>query len=179
MEATLLTAETKVCRKCGVEKHHAQFHIDRSTPDGLKYRCRICTNKAKAAWRARNVDKIRASRRAEHSRNRERYLAYYATKGRRNVFKWKLETKFGITVDKFDKMVEEQSGLCAICAESPSEANGHRHKHRLHIDHDHKTGKVRGLLCNNCNAALGYFHDNPDRLLLAYDYLTSQCGEQE
>jgi hypothetical protein len=58
-------------------------------------------------------------------------------------------------------MVSKQGGICAICRETKIDR----------IDHDHKTGKVRGLLCHCCNAALGLFRDLPDRLRAAAEYL--------
>ena len=59
-------------------------------------------------------------------------------------------------------MVEEQGGACAICQVRPAE----------HVDHDHETGAVRGILCFTCNVGLGNFGDEPERLLLAHRYLT-------
>jgi hypothetical protein len=63
-------------------------------------------------------------------------------------------------------MLSEQSGVCKICGEPcPT------YKHALAVDHNHTTGKVRGLLCNNCNNGLGRFRDNPQYLRAAADYL--------
>lgn len=58
-------------------------------------------------------------------------------------------------------MLAAQGGLCAICREAPA----------THVDHDHATGKVRGLLCFNCNGALGQFRDRQDLMLRAVVYL--------
>lgn len=81
-----------------------------------------------------------------------------ANGGARN---YHLRRRYGITVEHYNKMFAEQDGLCAICQEAPAE----------HVDHDHKTGKVRGLLCFNCNGALGQFRDRPDLMLLGATYL--------
>lgn len=72
--------------------------------------------------------------------------------------------RFGITEDDYHRMEHEQEGMCAICD------GGGRMLH-LVVDHDHRTGAVRGLLCRNCNAALGGFHDGPDLLRIAAHYL--------
>lgn len=72
-----------------------------------------------------------------------------------------LRRRYGITVEHFDAMFAEQDGVCAICREAPAE----------HVDHDHLTSRVRGLLCFNCNGALGQFRDRPDLMLRAVLYL--------
>jgi hypothetical protein len=69
---------------------------------------------------------------------------------------------YGITVEEFDAMVDENNGKCPICLEKTI---------RWHVDHDHKTGKVRGLLCNYCNPMLGMARENPETLLRAIQYL--------
>lgn len=73
--------------------------------------------------------------------------------------------RFGLTLEAFNAMVEAQGGKCAICNRLPSREN-------LDIDHCHKTGKVRGLLCSGCNRAIGYMSDDPVRLIAAANYLT-------
>ncbi|MGZ6281695.1 MAG: endonuclease VII domain-containing protein [Ktedonobacterales bacterium] len=71
---------------------------------------------------------------------------------------------YGLTLEDYDRMFIEQSGLCAICG-NPGEDN------MLVIDHDHKTGKVRALLCRACNLGLGHFRDDPHVLHVAAFYL--------
>jgi hypothetical protein len=67
-------------------------------------------------------------------------------------------------------MEKAQNNLCAICGNPQHQFHKGTRK-RLYVDHDHKTNKVRGLLCNNCNAGVGRFKDEPDRLRSAADYL--------
>ena len=70
--------------------------------------------------------------------------------------------KFGIPFGTYDRMLAEQGGACAICrAEFP----------RLLIDHCHASGKVRGLLCNNCNTGIGMFSDDPQLMQAAAQYV--------
>jgi hypothetical protein len=73
--------------------------------------------------------------------------------------------KYGLTDDEYQSMVSRQSGCCAICG-NPEEGR------QLAIDHDHRTGEVRELLCFRCNNGLGCFQDNPGLLSAAIDYLT-------
>ena len=66
-------------------------------------------------------------------------------------------------------MVEAQQGVCRICLQPPT--GGKNSSARLNVDHDHQTGLVRGLLCTNCNTAIGLMKDSPDRLRAAAMYL--------
>ena len=65
----------------------------------------------------------------------------------------KVKSRYGITMDEFDVMKNNQGGVCAIC-------NGKNNDRDLAVDHCHTTGKVRGLLCGNCNRGIGYFKDS-------------------
>jgi len=71
--------------------------------------------------------------------------------------------RHGMTLEEYDEMAAQQGGKCAICGSEPSG--------RLHVDHDHGTGRVRGLLCGGCNKSLGLMKDDPRRLLAAVEYL--------
>ena len=78
-----------------------------------------------------------------------------------------LKYRLGITLVQYEMQFEIQGGVCAIC-------KTHTTKHRLHTDHDHLTGRFRGLLCGRCNQALGLFKDNLDSLKSAIEYLKKQ-----
>jgi hypothetical protein len=80
-------------------------------------------------------------------------------------YRWnKLKERYGITKEQYEQMLEAQNGGCAIC-KSPSKGGV------LHVDHCHASGVVRGLLCPECNKALGLFRDSTDALLRAIQYL--------
>ena len=81
---------------------------------------------------------------------------------RTRVNQWK---KYGITEADFERMKVEQGEVCKICGGPP---NG---KGTFHVDHDHKTGKIRGLLCHKCNTALGLFNDDPSLMAKAAEYV--------
>lgn len=75
--------------------------------------------------------------------------------------------KYGITLEDYDRMYQEQNGVCKICSLpqiSPRNT-------RLCIDHDHRNGKVRGLLCSDCNRGIGLLKDDPRILDKASEYL--------
>lgn len=75
-----------------------------------------------------------------------------------------LRKRYGISVEEYEKFLEKQDGMCAICLSEPG-------RRRLDVDHSHDTGEVRGLLCELCNKALGGFNDDPDLLQRAIMYL--------
>ncbi len=80
--------------------------------------------------------------------------------------KHNMKSRYGITIDDYNRMFKEQEGRCKICGAHQSEFST-----RLHVDHNHETGKVRGLLCNSCNMGIGNFKDNIDLLLDVIEYL--------
>ena len=78
----------------------------------------------------------------------------------------RLKTLFDLTPEEYDEILEWQRGVCAICGRPPGRT-------RLAVDHNHKTGLVRGLLCWTCNTALGKFRDNDDHVYHAWKYVSS------
>lgn len=82
-----------------------------------------------------------------------------------------LEREYGITIDEYNNLLKKQDYKCAICGGEGFVMDSSRHKIKLVVDHDHTTGAVRGLLCHNCNRALGLLHDSEKNLLNAVDYL--------
>ncbi len=79
-----------------------------------------------------------------------------------------LQRRYGITAAEVDAMRDEQGGLCALCRERPAQ----------HVDHDHLTGKVRGMLCSCCNQGLGNFRDRADVLQAAIAYLRQHSWQK-
>jgi hypothetical protein len=73
---------------------------------------------------------------------------------------------YGLTVADYDRMLAAQRGRCAICRSQTPKGPG-----RWHIDHDHVTGQVRGLLCNNCNRGIGFLEDDPEVIKRAAAYV--------
>ncbi len=100
------------------------------------------------------------------ARNAERELAkqreYQKTDAYKQAQRRSRMKQYGITVEDYDAMLLAQDGRCAVCD---------RPMFGPHIDHDHVTGEVRGLLCRACNQGLGIFEDDVDRLLGALTYL--------
>ena len=127
--------------------------------------CRQCKAKTDAMYRIKNQRRVQAKQLEWSRANKERKWRI----GRRNL----LKKRYGLTPEQFDALWESQGGTCAICHESPQYFAGIAKPHRLplYVDHDHLTGTVRGLLCWNCNIAIGHFKDDVDRLEAAINYL--------
>lgn len=89
----------------------------------------------------------------------ERFRAYYRKHWRKHA----LKHLYGLSWEEFEALLEKQKGVCAIC--------GTTREGTLGVDHDHKTGKVRGLLCKLCNRGIGIFEKDPGTLQRAIDYL--------
>ena len=96
-------------------------------------------------YRQMNKAKIAEYNREYRQKNREKLA-----KMRRNNH---LQCRYGITLEDYDQMLEVQQGRCAVCSSKPQ-------MKRLAVDHNHSTGKVRGLLCDRCNRALGLLNDD-------------------
>ena len=114
------------------------FHKQSTGKLGVRSRCRTCHNQDM----------------------RERETSEYR---RRKTLR-----SYGLSLDDYDRMLEQQEGKCAVCH---STDNGHPLSNFFVVDHCHETGKVRGLLCNSCNRGIGFFVDDPARLLQAAVYL--------
>jgi len=80
-----------------------------------------------------------------------------------------LQRLYGISSAEVDALLTSQGGVCAICARSPEPP---------HVDHDHQTGAIRGILCNSCNLAIGMLQDSPDIVQAALTYLTHDGPRQ-
>lgn len=89
-------------------------------------------------YRLRHPERVRATINASRAKKPEKYRALNR--------EWALRSRYGIDQAAFDRMLTEQGGLCAICL--------HAFVGRVHVDHDHATGRVRGLLCSGCNTGL-------------------------
>ena len=116
-------------------------------------------------WRKNNPEKEKEKHEKWRKANMEKVNAYQRERRKNNPHierGKKYKNLYGITLDDYEKMYDEQNGMCAICG---------KHQSLLFVDHDHKNGSVRGLLCNKCNTGIGFFHDNIGFLEKAIGYL--------
>ncbi|MET7723978.1 endonuclease VII domain-containing protein [Streptomyces mirabilis] len=175
----------KRCTGCERALPTASFAADRNRRDGLQVRCRECVAEYSAAHYRRRREAIGKSVRqrvdvppghklcrtcgeikphSEWHRNATasdglstRCKACRAIQGREGH----LKRHYGMTEAERDEMIASQMGLCVICLKAPA----------VHVDHCHETGRVRGVLCFNCNSAIGKLGDDPDAVRRAAAYL--------
>lgn len=128
------------CVMCHLWLPYSDFSTDKRNSDRLTHRCRKCDSQY-------------------------RKQRYTQSDGRRRIFQ-----KYGITSHQYNRMLAEQNGACAICKRPETRIDYTGSVQSLSVDHDHKTGDVRALLCTNCNTALGFMNEDPERIraLLRY-----------
>lgn len=122
--------------------------------------------KYRREWARKNHDKILNQGREYQKNNREKLAARSRERYRNNKQK-ELDRirrkKYGITGEEFRAIIEKQGLKCPICTKDITKNPS--------VDHNHKTGEIRGLICNKCNLAIGNAEDSPDRLRRMADYL--------
>lgn len=149
----------KQCTKCNEAKPLIGFYTAKQNKDKLSSSCKQCILAKQKEYKEK------------HPELREK--ATQATK------KWRLDpvnkradissrykTKYGITLDDYEKLLKGQNKECYICKKKETQGNK-----PLYVDHCHVSGKVRKLLCQQCNSGLGMFRDNPELLIKAADYI--------
>jgi hypothetical protein len=117
------------------------------------------------------ADRVRKQSRESYYRHREERIKKMRAKSSDYKKESFIKSVYGITLADYDKMLASQNGVCAICKQPETRKNKYTGVCRLHIDHDHETGKVRGLLCHSYNFALGAFDDDIRLLEEAVVYL--------
>jgi hypothetical protein len=159
----------KCCTFCRKVKPLNDYHASINTADGRQARCRVCKLNDNRAWREANKGKVSQCKRNYAVRNwaaiRKRQKEYMSTRkveAAEYRRRWNLSKRYGITVDRFTEMLDSQGGACAVCGKTQG---------RQVVDHDHVTGKVRGILCVRCNVSIGGLGDNAEGLMRAICYL--------
>lgn len=144
----------KKCNKCKEEFSIQEFQKNKNNCDGYSYNCKSCIKKRRAhskeydrrywkSWREKNSHRLKERDRAHN-----------------------LKRKFNMSINDYNILLKSQNGVCATCFKEKS-SNGKA----LAVDHCHKTGKIRGLLCNECNTSLGLLKENKHTLYNLIDYL--------
>lgn len=142
----------KICATCGLEKTVEEFTKLSTSKDGYNYDCRLCSREKTKNWKKNNKDKLRRYR-------QENNILLRLGANRRNSNKkgW-TPPNFGVEI--VEQALEKQNGYCEVCGD-PFGKMGY------YVDHDHKTGNFRGLLCYNCNVVEGNLRTSDNCLKMA------------
>jgi hypothetical protein len=143
---------SKYCTRCKEIKSLSEFFKSNRSKDGFYWTCRTCTNEVNGIWASKNQKDAKriasgAARRAHVRR------------------------KYNLTDAEYKELVVAGKGLCSACKSPEIITHKNGKVWELCVDHDHVTGKVRGLLCHACNRAAGAINDDPARLRQIADYL--------
>lgn len=138
----------KHCKKCNTTKPLDCFYKHKSTKDGYRSECKVCTVDVNRTWHKNNKER-------RYKKNRDTTL----------------RKSYCITSERYEEILKEQNNKCKICGVEYSSGK------RFPVDHCHTTGKVRGILCSNCNTGLGMFKDNPKYLDFAIKYLKESIND--
>lgn len=158
---------TKLCRKCNHNKPFSDFGKDIHRKNGITTACKSCRNPQSKAWRDKNKEYVKEI----NVRSKAKRKEYYDSPERKIKYRsLDLERRFGLTHEDYLRMLELQGGVCAICGK----VRLNKGKYHMAIDHCHKSGKVRGILCGWCNKGLGLFDDKPEFLNKAIEYLAKE-----
>lgn len=136
----------RICTSCDKRKPNEEFGSRATGRGGRQSRCKACVNNSQQAWRAANLDYARKMER-EYDRRVGRHT----------------KRRYGLGREEWEAQVAAQGGRCAACGRLP--------RRRLVGDHCHKTGKFRGITCDNCNMSMGLAGDDPALLRKLADWI--------
>ena len=144
----------KKCTICKEFKSLDNYTKDKRTKTGLDYACRPCKRTIARKYKIDYPERIYA------------YNKKWAATHKDQRKKANLKSDYGLDLSAYNQLLTKQLNSCAICLKSQEVI-----KKALCVDHDHKTGRIRGLLCDLCNRGLGHFFDNECNLERAVEYL--------
>ena len=147
---------TKVCKKCSIEQPISSFCKKRDRVDGYNTICKSCVS----LWQQVHYNKPGIKQKRIKRQSSDEYQLY--------IRKFRLKTQYGLSLEQYQAMLTSQDDCCAICKTT---VPGGRYSKYFAVDHDHKTKKVRELLCGRCNTVLGHANDNQQLLQQMIEYL--------
>lgn len=151
----------KICNKCHESKPLESFYKEKDTKDGYRCACKKCRDNA----RERHRDANRAKYNTWHVQYMKEHPLSKIQKDQQTSRVMKC--RYGITLDEYNSLLEKQGGHCALCKKRKNNKSGRR----LAIDHCHKSGRIRGILCDGCNVSI-HILENPELYEKAIAYLT-------
>lgn len=164
----------KNCNKCKIDKDFSNFYIDKRR-ETYTATCKICIKEKANLYYKNNPEKVKKQSHDYYQNNKEicykKNLVYqksHPEMGRNTT----LKRKYGITLVEYNKILLYQDNRCATCKQYETVKDPRNNKLKdLAVDHNHKTGKVRGLLCDSCNLSIGRTKENIKTLKNMIEYL--------
>ena len=170
----------KACSICGTENPHTSEFFPFRKGEVLRGECKKCNAEYHVNWSKDNTERSREIKAKWNKANPEKHRGdpVKAKKAQakwrkenpgrqaRNARRWHLEKTYGLSLEDYHIMLAKQEGKCSMCGVD----NNGKHEN-FYVDHDHKTGKVRSLLCKSCNFMVGVVETKEDLLGLSKQYL--------
>jgi hypothetical protein len=165
-----MSIETKFCPSCKLSKSVDYFGKNKNRSDNLQVYCKECYNSKSRLEKQKHKEKYSQSNKIWRETNKEKLKSRvrYRDVDRNG----ELKRRYGISLEEYNNLLEEQNALCAICYCSVAE-----NKKALFVDHNHTTNAVRGLLCHKCNTFLSLAKENIDILSSAILYIKKHNSE--
>lgn len=167
---------SKKCSKCKETKLYTEFHSDKYKKTGLASTCKVCSNERVRDYVNNNLEDVRQKAKVRqkiyYKANKEKCLAGSKKWLKANPEKSRINSnkqnfkKFNMTYEQIEELRNKIDNRCQSCGS----------KSKLQADHDHETNKFRGLICKNCNSALGFAKDNTSILQSLIYYLNKNMN---
>jgi ribosomal protein L44E len=171
--------QKRICPDCQVEKSFSEFYVGTNRKDGTSSYCKNCISKRTSNYAIKNSEQTKIWKKDWKTKNKERVKDYNNNWKLQNLDKQRSYykksnlkikcTEVGITIEQFIALEKLQNGLCLLCKKKPLKG---KELVRLYIDHNHKTGEFRGLLCMKCNFLPSMCDDDPTILTRMIDYVS-------
>lgn len=160
--------DINICRGCLVEL------TDDNWQPGVKKQnkkwCACCSNSRAAKWKQDNPEKVKLQKKKWLSDNKDKILQYREKVTKQQTRQYQVKGTYNLSWEEYVKLYDQYKGSCGIC-KTPLSLVPSDTTMTAHVDHNHKTNKVRGLLCRSCNRGIGYLNDSSERLQAAAIYL--------
>jgi hypothetical protein len=153
----------RTCSKCKIEKNISDFYKRNSRISGVFSECKLCNNKRSKEYKKKNLEKVSVKFKEYYLKNIDKIKEYNRSEKRKNV---EFKNRYGITLDQRNKLFENQGGKCLTCLTTKAK--------KFCVDHCHKSGKIRGILCDNCNKAIGLIKDKKETAYRIFNYLMKE-----
>jgi hypothetical protein len=153
----------KKCSICKQEKEEICFSFQNKKEKKLMSACKECQNKKIRYFRKNNPELQKQKDRINYQRTKEHRVVYareYRKNNPEKTMDINLKSRYGITRKEYLEILNKQNNKCAICGKPRQ-----NHSRNFALDHNHKTGKIRGIVCDGCNYGIGFLENHIDEYI--------------